>query len=87
MEEATRIDREGGGVVTYSDKILKVNDIVFADDGFSKCLIMNFSMAMQQLHYQNLNQLLLPKALQKDYLAIQPKHLIKLFILIINQGI
>ncbi|CAN5187855.1 ABC transporter permease [soil metagenome] len=36
IESATRIDMEGGGVLTYNSKILKANDIIVADDNFFK---------------------------------------------------
>ena len=42
IEHATRIDREGGGVITYNSKTLKVGDIIYADDQFFKVFGYNF---------------------------------------------
>ncbi|MEP7317815.1 MAG: ABC transporter permease [Panacibacter sp.] len=36
VETATRIDIEGGGVITYAGKTLKAGDIIFSDDQFFK---------------------------------------------------
>src|SRR4051794_30482952 len=42
IESATRIDMEGGGIITYNDKKLKTNDIVFADNNLFKVFQYNF---------------------------------------------
>jgi putative ABC transport system permease protein len=42
IEQATRIDMEGGGVLSYNNKTLKANDIIFADDKFFKVFDYNF---------------------------------------------
>lgn len=36
IEETVRIDAEGGGTITYGEKHIKVNDILFADSSFFK---------------------------------------------------
>ena len=42
IETATRIDMEGGGVITYAGKTLKANDIIFADESFFNVFSYNF---------------------------------------------
>lgn len=42
IETATRIDMEGGGVITYAGKTLKANDIIFADESFFSVFSYNF---------------------------------------------
>jgi putative ABC transport system permease protein len=42
IENATRIDMEGGGPLTYNDKTLKIGDIIFADDQFFKVFSYDF---------------------------------------------
>lgn len=42
IEQATRIDLEGGGVIAYGGKTLKANDIIFADDQFFKVFSYDF---------------------------------------------
>ncbi|MEO6720381.1 MAG: ABC transporter permease, partial [Ferruginibacter sp.] len=42
VESTTRIDREGGGVISYADKTLKVGDIIVSDDQFFKVFQYDF---------------------------------------------
>jgi len=42
IEASTRIDIEGGGIITYRDKKLKTNDIVFADNNLFKVFQYDF---------------------------------------------
>jgi putative ABC transport system permease protein len=42
VEDAARIDIEGGGVIKYADKILKENDICFADNSLFKLFDYHF---------------------------------------------
>jgi len=42
VEETARIDIEGGGVIKYSDKTLKQNDICFTDNSFFKLFDYHF---------------------------------------------
>jgi putative ABC transport system permease protein len=42
VEDATRIDAEGGGVLHYRDKTLKQDDICFADNSFFKLFNYHF---------------------------------------------
>ena len=42
VQQATRIDLEGGGVIKYGDKTIKENDICFADNSFFKIFDYNF---------------------------------------------
>ncbi len=42
IEDAVRIDIEGGGVIKYGDKTLKQNDICFADNSFFKLFNYHF---------------------------------------------
>lgn len=42
VEDATRIDLEGGGVIHYDDKIIKQDDICFADNSFFKLFDYHF---------------------------------------------
>jgi putative ABC transport system permease protein len=42
IEAATRIDLEGGGIITYGDKKLKTDDIVFADNNLFKVFEYDF---------------------------------------------
>lgn len=34
IQEVTRLEAEGGGVIKYGDKLLKINDVFFADSSF-----------------------------------------------------
>ena len=42
IEEATRILTEGNGIITYKEKTLKVDDIIFADDNIFKVFTLPF---------------------------------------------
>ena len=42
IEEAVRIDPEGGGVITYEDKKIKADDIIFADNSILKIFSYQF---------------------------------------------
>ena len=42
IEDAVRIDPEGGGVITYNDKKIKQDDIVFADNSLFKIFSYRF---------------------------------------------
>ena len=42
VEQAARIDIEGGGVIKYGDKVIKQNDICFSDNSFFKIFDYSF---------------------------------------------
>ena len=42
VEQAARIDIEGGGVIKFADKTIKQNDICFADNSFFKIFDYHF---------------------------------------------
>ena len=42
IENAVRIDPEGGGIITYKEKKIKADDIIFADNSLFKIFSYNF---------------------------------------------
>ncbi len=42
IEDAVRIDPEGGGVITYNERKIKADDIIFADNNFFKIFTYRF---------------------------------------------
>ncbi|MEP6952076.1 MAG: ABC transporter permease [Ginsengibacter sp.] len=42
IEDAVRIDPEGGGIITYNEKKIKANDVIFADNNLFKIFTYRF---------------------------------------------
>ena len=69
IEASTRIDIEGGGIITYRDKKLKTNDIVFADNNLFKVFQYDFISGDANTGLDKPNSIVITERLAKKIFA------------------
>ncbi|MEO8712233.1 MAG: ABC transporter permease, partial [Parafilimonas sp.] len=66
VEDAVRIDIEGGGVIKAGDKIIKQNDICFADNSFFKIFNYSFLYGNEATALIDPNSIVITESLAKN---------------------
>ena len=83
IENAVRIDPEGGGVITYEEKKIKTSDLIFADNSLFSIFSCTFLYGDATAALANAQSIVITESLAKSYLVQQTKPGTKPFILII----
>ena len=63
IEDAVRIDPEGGGIITYKEKKIKANDIIFADNSLFKIFTYRFLFGNASTAFSNPQSIVLTESL------------------------